>query len=122
MDFPIWVSAKDRKLLQETNPTPNVTVDPNGGGDFKTIAEAVASVPKKNTKRYVIYVKQGIYKEKVELDKSMWNVMMYGDGKNKTIVTGRLNFRDGTPTFSTATFGMFLVQVSVNSVLIDFFH
>ncbi|XXG53371.1 hypothetical protein AAC387_Pa03g1469 [Persea americana] len=104
MDFPIWVSAKDRKLLQETNPTPNVIVDPNGGGDFKTIAEAVASVPKKNTKRYVIYVKQGIYKEKVELDKSMWNVMMYGDGKNKTIVTGRLNFRDGTPTFSTATF------------------
>jgi hypothetical protein len=40
------------------------------------------------------------------LEKSKWNVMMYGDGKDKTIVSGSLNFIDGTSTFATATFGM----------------
>ncbi|XP_058108747.1 pectinesterase 3-like [Magnolia sinica] len=101
--FPGWVSSKDRKLLQEAKPTPDVTVAKDGTGQFKTIAEAVASVPKKNEKRYVIYVKEGVYVENVIIDKSKWNVMMYGDGQDKTIVSGSKNVVDGTPTFSTAT-------------------
>ncbi|KAG6788802.1 hypothetical protein POTOM_004879 [Populus tomentosa] len=35
-----------------------------------------------------------------------WNVMIYGDGKDKTIISGSLNFVDGTPTFSTASFAV----------------
>jgi len=31
--------------------------------------------------------------------------MIYGDGKDKTIIVGSRNFMDGTPTFETATFG-----------------
>lgn len=103
-DFPAWISSKDRKLLQEAVVTPDVVVAQDGSGKFKTIAEAVATVPNKSKKRYVIYVKAGKYKEKVELDKAKWNVMMYGDGPTKTIITGSLNFRDGTQTFATATF------------------
>ncbi|KAJ0007245.1 hypothetical protein Pint_29452 [Pistacia integerrima] len=101
--FPRWVSAGDRRLLQEINPTPNVTVAADGTGDFRTIKEAVDKVSKKSPKRFVIYIKKGTYKENVILDKHKWNVMMYGDGKAQTIVSGSLNFIDGTPTFSTAT-------------------
>lgn len=118
-DFPNWVSAKDRKLLQEGNPKPNVIVDKKGTGDYTTISAALTSVPKKNTKRYVIYVKEGTYHEKVEIDKSKWNVMMYGDGKTKTIVTGSLNYAiAGIPTFSTATFGMSFVLVQVIIIIL----
>ncbi|KAK3013043.1 hypothetical protein RJ639_008244 [Escallonia herrerae] len=104
LGFPDWVGAGDRRLLQEVNPTPNVTVALDGSGDVKTIMEAVAKVPKKSLTRFVIYVKEGKYTERVILDKSIWNVMVYGDGKTKTIVSGSTNFIDGTPTFATATF------------------
>lgn len=60
----------------------------------------------KRERRYLRYEKDGVYKERDEIDnKSTWNVIMYGEGKGKTIVSGRLNFREGTQTFSTATFG-----------------
>ena len=105
--FPNWVGAGDRRLLQEANPKPDATVAQDGSGDYHTIKAAVAALPKKSPTRFVIYVKKGTYRENVILDKSRWNVMMYGDGKTVTVVSGSLNFVDGTPTFATATVGKF---------------
>ncbi|MFS7981138.1 putative pectinesterase [Helianthus anomalus] len=104
--FPEWVSPGVRRLLQEVKPTPNVTVAGDGSGDVRTIKEAMAMVTKKSKSVFVIYIKEGVYKENVVLDKSFWNVMIYGDGKTKSIVSGNLNFIDGVPTFSTATFAV----------------
>ncbi|GER45067.1 plant invertase/pectin methylesterase inhibitor [Striga asiatica] len=101
MDMPAWV---DRRLLQQAAVRPDVTVAADGSGDVRTVGEAVERIPKKSKARFVIYVKAGVYVENVVLDKSCWNVMIYGDGKNATIISGSKNFVDGTPTFSTATF------------------
>ncbi|XVE97816.1 hypothetical protein REPUB_Repub03eG0051600 [Reevesia pubescens] len=101
--FPHWVHSGDRRLLQEENPKPDLTVAQDGTGDFRTINEAVELIPKKNKSRYVIYVKEGLYLENVKIDKDYWNVMIYGDGMYKTIVSGSLNKVDGTPTFSSGT-------------------
>ena len=81
-----------------------MTVAKDGSGDCKTIEEAVGKIPKRSKTRFVIHVKAGKYLENIILDKSKWNVMIYGDGKDKSIVSGSLNFIDGTPTFTTATF------------------
>ncbi|XP_048139418.1 pectinesterase 3 [Rhodamnia argentea] len=107
-EFPSWLGAAERRLLQdEAAAAPaHLTVAQDGSGDYKTIQAAVDAVPQKNASRFVIYVKAGTYKENVVLDKSKWNVMMYGDGKAKTIVSGSRNFIDGTPTFNTATFAV----------------
>ncbi|CAI9286227.1 unnamed protein product [Lactuca saligna] len=105
-EFPEWVSPVVRRLLQTGRPTPNVTVALDGTGDAKTIKEAMGKVPKKSKTMFVIYIKEGVYMENVVLDKSFWNVMIYGDGKDKSIVSASLNFVDGTPTFSTATFAV----------------
>ncbi|GKB44045.1 pectinesterase 3 [Tanacetum coccineum] len=105
-EFPEWVNPGVRRLLQTGRPTPNVTVAADGTGDVRTLKEAMAKVPKKSKTRFVIYIKAGEYKENVVLDKSFWNVMIYGDGKTKSVVIGSLNFIDGTPTFSTATFAV----------------
>ncbi|KAK1576876.1 hypothetical protein Q3G72_017145 [Acer saccharum] len=103
-DFPRWVGPGERRLLQEVKPTPDVVVSQDGNGDCKTIKEAVDKVPKKSDKRFVIYIKSGTYNENVILDKSKWNVMMYGDGKTATIISGDKNFGvDKIPTFDTAT-------------------
>ncbi|XP_022715369.1 pectinesterase 3 [Durio zibethinus] len=105
-EFPAWVSPTERRLLQDSKPTPNVIVAKDNSGDVFTINDAVKLVGKKNESRFVIYVKEGEYVENVILDKNKWNVMIYGDGKTKTIISGSLNFIDGTPTFATATFAV----------------
>jgi len=55
--------------------------------------------------RYVVYVKAGIYDETVTVTKKLTNLTMYGDGGDKSIITGNKNFVDGVRTFQTASFG-----------------
>jgi len=106
-DFPSWVSTKDRRLLESSvkDIKVNVVVAKDGSGKFKTITEAVASAPDNGKTRYVIYVKKGTYKEHVEIGKKKKNIMLVGDGMDATIITGNLNFIDGTTTFNSATVG-----------------
>ncbi|XP_061354438.1 pectinesterase-like [Gastrolobium bilobum] len=103
--FPSWVTSKDRRLLGSSvgDIKANVVVAKDGSGNFSTVAEAVASVPDNGKTRYVIYVKKGTYKENVDIGKKKKNVMLVGDGMDATVITGSLNFVDGTGTFSTAT-------------------
>ncbi|KAL7146468.1 hypothetical protein ABFS83_06G042800 [Erythranthe nasuta] len=106
-DLPEWVSVKERRLLQTPSVKADAVVAKDGSGKYKTIKAALKDVPAKSKKRFVIYVKKGVYAENVRVEKTMWNVMFVGDGKDATIVTGSLNVVDGTPTFQTATFAVF---------------
>lgn len=103
--MPLWVSSRDRKLLESSGEDikANAVVAQDGSGDYQTLAEAVAAAPDKSKKRYVIYVKKGIYKENVEVTKKKMNLMIVGDGMNSTIITGSLNVVDGSTTFRSAT-------------------
>ena len=105
--FPFWVSSGQRMLIQHTPATikPNVVVAKDRSGKYSSINEALKEVPKKNPTTFVIYIKAGVYNEQVLVTKSMTNVMFIGDGPTKTIITGRLNYVDGTGTFKTATVG-----------------
>ncbi|XP_013633493.1 PREDICTED: pectinesterase 1-like [Brassica oleracea var. oleracea] len=89
--------------------THNVTVSGDGSGDFKTISEAVASVPNNNKIRFNIFVKEGVYYENVLVPKKKDNVLIYGEGMAKTVISSnlsRLEFPKST-TASTATFSVF---------------
>ncbi|KAM7257731.1 hypothetical protein ACFE04_013472 [Oxalis oulophora] len=105
---PSWVSTGQRKLLQIPNLQaatlkPNVIVAKDGSGKYKTINAALQEIPKKNPTTFVIYVKAGIYNEKVVFTKAMPNVVLIGQGPTNTKITGNLNFIDGTNTMNTAT-------------------
>ncbi|XP_074563160.1 putative pectinesterase/pectinesterase inhibitor 13 [Curcuma longa] len=104
--YPSWFTKDDRRMLKSVNVKlkPNVTVAKDGTGDFTTVNEALAKMPKEYEGRYVIYIKEGVYEEQVNVTKNMVDVTMYGDGSKKTIITGSKNFIDGTRTFLTATF------------------
>ncbi|KAL7000908.1 pectinesterase [Sarracenia purpurea var. burkii] len=109
--LPQWVSASDRKLLQSSVAGSNagVVVAQDGSGDYRSISEAVAAADerRRGSKRFVVYVKAGVYKENVVIDSSMENLMLVGDGMGVTIVTGSKNVQDGSTTFSSATFAIF---------------
>ncbi|KAD7117601.1 hypothetical protein E3N88_04869 [Mikania micrantha] len=110
-DMPEYLPVETRKLLQNTTLPAGIKADlvvaQDGSGMYKNIFDALNAVPDKSLKRFVIYVKKGIYVENVRIEKFKWNVMMIGDGMDSTIVSGNLNVVDGTPTFSSATFAVF---------------
>ncbi|KAL8247924.1 hypothetical protein R6Q59_009140 [Mikania micrantha] len=68
---------------------PDVVVAKDGSGDFTTVQEAVNSAGNRRWgQRYAIYVKSGVYEEQVVIPKEVNFIMMFGDGINKTIITG----------------------------------
>ncbi|KAK4838400.1 hypothetical protein QYF36_013446 [Acer negundo] len=101
--WPEWLSAGDRRLLQSSSVTPNVVVAADGSGNFKTVAAAVAAAPEGSSKRYVIRIKAGVYRENVEVTKKKKNIMFMGEGRSKTIITASRNVVDGSTTFNSAT-------------------
>nr|CAC01624.1 putative pectin methylesterase [Populus tremula x Populus tremuloides] len=101
--WPEWMSVADRRLLQSSSVTPNVVVAADGSGDYKTVSEAVAAAPKKSSKRYIIQIKAGVYRENVEVPKDKHNIMFLGDGRKTTIITASRNVVDGSTTFKSAT-------------------
>ncbi|ESW10595.1 hypothetical protein PHAVU_009G222600 [Phaseolus vulgaris] len=100
---PAWAGPSDF-VGSDEKPTPNVTVAQDGSGDFKTISEALAAIQAPYEGRYVVYVKAGVYDETVTVTKKLANLTMYGDGGDKSIITGNKNFVDGVRTFQTASF------------------
>ncbi|KAL1207307.1 Pectinesterase 1 [Cardamine amara subsp. amara] len=104
--FPNWVRPGVRRLLQRKHFRPDITVAKDGSGDVKTINEAVGRIPDKSKTRFVIYVKSGTYMENVLIDKNKWNVTIYGDGKDKTIISGSKYTTKTLSTFDTATLGV----------------
>lgn len=66
-------------------PVPNLVVDCKGSGDYTTVKAAIAAIPSTFEGKFVIYIKEGTYKEKLLLRQD--NVVLVGDGADKTILT-----------------------------------
>ncbi|KAJ3686173.1 hypothetical protein LUZ61_015337 [Rhynchospora tenuis] len=103
--FPHWVKRRDRMLLQ----TPasiiqaDIVVSKDGNGTYKKISQAIKAVPDYNSRRTVIYIKEGQYDENLKIGRKKTNIMFVGDGKGKTIIAGSRSVEDNYTTFHTAT-------------------
>ncbi|MEZ4884004.1 MAG: pectinesterase family protein [Chitinophagales bacterium] len=59
----------------------------DGSGDFLTVQEAINAVPALRKNRTNIFIKNGVYKEKLVLPSSASNVSFIGEDLEKTILT-----------------------------------
>ncbi|KAK1436946.1 hypothetical protein QVD17_02730 [Tagetes erecta] len=104
--WPAWLSAGDRKLLENgvVNPDAIVSKD-HCRGNFTTVSAAVEAAPSKSSKRFVIKILAGTYNEYVHVQRSKHNIVLIGDGMGKTVITGNKNVgaKDGTSTQESAT-------------------
>ncbi|GLJ09561.1 hypothetical protein SUGI_0111860 [Cryptomeria japonica] len=106
--FPAWLSASDRRVLWTSAGDLHIdaVVAQDGTGDYCTISEAVEDAPQKSERRYVIYVKAGIYRENIEVEKNKRYLTLIGEGMDCTIVTGNKSVADNLTTYHTATFAV----------------
>lgn len=92
-----------------------ITVSADGTGDHKTVQAALNSVPANNRKPVTIFIKNGIYKEKLFLDSSRRYVTLLGEDKFNTILTwddhtGKLSPKGDT--INTRTSWSFLIKAN----------
>ncbi|MDB5208875.1 MAG: pectin esterase [Flavisolibacter sp.] len=59
----------------------------DGSGNYTTVQQAFNAIPVNNKKPVTVFVKNGIYKEKLMLDSSKRLVTLIGEDKFKTILT-----------------------------------
>ncbi|NGM65505.1 pectinesterase family protein [Sphingobacterium sp. SGR-19] len=105
---------------QTTDNRFELIVSQDGSGDFTTIQEAINQVRDHAEKRVTIYIKAGIYREKVVIPAFKRNITLKGEGAEKSIIeyddySGK-PFRGidvtGNPNFSTYTSYTVLVDAN----------
>nr|WP_288834662.1 pectinesterase family protein [uncultured Flavobacterium sp.] len=65
----------------------DIVVAQDGSGNYKTVKEALNSVALLKTKETRILIKNGIYKEKLEVIKDKNNISLIGESKDNVILT-----------------------------------
>lgn len=108
--------------LDEYDPNEAIVVATDGSGNFSTINDAINFAPNNSMVRIVIYVKEGIYDENVEIPSYKTNIIMLGDGSDSTVITGNRSVVDGWTTFRSATLGevFFILFLGLSFSVLDF--
>lgn len=90
-----------------------IIVAQDGSGNFKALQSAFNSIPKNNKKAIIIFVRNGLYKEKLLLDSGKNFVTLVGEDKFNTIFTyddhtGKISPKGDT--INTRTSASFLMK------------
>ncbi|KAF3332873.1 putative pectinesterase/pectinesterase inhibitor 22 [Carex littledalei] len=106
--LPTWLTRDDEELMHKRRRSvhADAVVALDGTGHFRSIGEAINNSPSHSSRRYVIYVKQGEYKENVDVKRKRRNIALIGDGMGKTVISGSRSFASGWTTFRSATFAV----------------
>ncbi|XP_043694406.1 probable pectinesterase 29 [Telopea speciosissima] len=96
------INGESKVRDSKPHPLRKITVDSFGYGDFKTIQSAIDSVPSNNKQWICIYVKSGIYREKVLIPMDKPFILLQGEGRNNTIIAldDHMTLAE-SPTFSS---------------------
>lgn len=87
-----------------------IIVAKDGTGNFKTIKEAIESVKENQTEQTKILIKNGIYYEKLLIDKS--NLLIVGESKDSTIIT----YNDHAKINNMGTSKTYTLKITGNNI------
>lgn len=93
-----------------------IVVDRNGTGDFRNVQEAIDFVRAFDPNgQVVIFIKNGIYKEKIVLHSYLTNVKLLGENKEKTII----NYDDHANIKKMGTFKTYTFMLRGNDIILE---
>lgn len=107
---------------QKDTLTTYLTVSKNGDGDFTTIQAAINAVRDLSRQKVTIFIRNGVYDEKLVIPAWKTNITLKGESKEKTIIThndysGKFypdSTKDGQALRKFGTFNSYTVLVQAN--------
>ncbi|XVF80717.1 hypothetical protein PTKIN_Ptkin15bG0097600 [Pterospermum kingtungense] len=113
----------DKLRIAEMNKV-RINLSQDGTGDFRTIKEALNSIPLRNTRRVILVIGPGTYREKIVVPRTLPFITFLGDASNPPTITGNdtatsASGKDGLPltTFRSATVAVdanYFVAININ--------
>lgn len=108
---PLEIKALDAEKLKGKIEH-DLVVAQDGSGHFRTISEAVKAIRVYLPKPITVFIKAGVYKEKILIDGTLTGVTFQGEGAEKTIIT----YDDFAAKDNMGTFETYTVKVLGNSL------
>lgn len=93
----------------------SVTVAQDGSGDYKTIQEAVSACRAFQTVDKIIFIKNGIYKEKILIDSFLTHLKLVGESVEKTIIS----FDDFAGKANLGTFTSYTLKIMGDDIVVE---
>ncbi|KAH7866104.1 hypothetical protein Vadar_015632 [Vaccinium darrowii] len=84
----------------------NATVSTDGSGQFTTIQAAIDAAPNMSVTKYYIWIRAGRYMENILVGNKKHNIVLIGDGMDRTVISGNRSNTTGFSTYETATVGI----------------
>ena len=111
----ILISTSKAAILSSPIVKPDIVVAGDGSGDFKTIQEALNSISRTNWQRMIVFIKDGVYREKVRIDSGF--VTLHGQSRQGT----RIEFAQGADEFARQPddLGRAVVNINGNECVLE---
>jgi PelA/Pel-15E family pectate lyase len=93
----IYANAADKSKA-------DLIVASDGSGNVRTVQEAVDKVPENNLKRFVIFIKPGVYREQIRIPTNKPFVSFVGEKAETTKLTFNLSNKDAGSTSASYSF------------------
>ena len=93
-----------------------IIVAADGSGKYRTIQGAINSLPDSAAQPRIIFIKNGIYKEKIYLEKH--NIILQGESKEKTILTNSIA-RDEWRCMHNEDWGVSTLNIDGNDITLQ---
>jgi len=112
--FSVW---KKENKIESPKSASRITVALDGSGDFVSLQEAINQCQSFPYEKITIFIKNGIYKEKIKIHEWNANLQLIGESKEETIVTFD-DYFDKIDLGRNSTFFTYTMLIEANDVLL----
>ncbi|WP_035657103.1 pectinesterase family protein [Flavobacterium seoulense] len=118
--FLVSILFKSLSPVYANNVLNKITVALDGSGDYKSIQEAITACGAFPADQKTIFIKNGIYKEKVLIDSFHSNISLVGESTEKTIITyDNYAGQAGIGTFTSYTLKVLGNNIKIENLTIE---
>jgi len=92
-----------------------IIVAADGSGDFTSVQGAIKAVPALSEDKTVIFIKSGVYKEKVVVPTDKQNIQFLGENAQNTVIT----WDDYSGKEDIDTFSSYTIKIMGNNIMME---